>query len=205
MPNLLHLARRLQALAQTGQHYTEGIFDRQRYQEISSIAAELLALQQAQATPAQIAATWQLEAGYATPKVDVRGACFRDDKVLLVRERSDGGWTLPGGWADVNDSPAHAVEKEIVQESGFTARALKLTAVYDCNKHDHPPYLFHIWKLFFLCEVTGGTAQASEETDAIDWFALDQLPQLSTPRVTAAQIQRMHQHHRDRSLPTDFD
>lgn len=201
---VLSLARRLQAIAQTGQHYTEGTFDRERYQEISSIAADLLALTTS-APATEIAATWQLEDGYATPKVDVRGACFRDNKVLLVRERCDGGWTLPGGWADVNDTPTHAVEKEIEQESGFTARAIKLAAVYDRNKHDHPDYLFHVWKLFFICEVTGGSAQHSVETDGVEWFTLDQLPQLSTPRVTAAQILRMHQHHLDRALATDFD
>jgi ADP-ribose pyrophosphatase YjhB (NUDIX family) len=148
---------------------------------------------------------WASEEGYATPKVDVRGAVFRDDKVLLVRERVDGKWTLPGGWADVNDSPAHAIEKEIEQESGFTARAVKLAALYDRNKHNHPAYLFHVWKAFFICEITGGDARESYETTGVDFFALDALPDLSTGRSTAAQIKRMFDHHRDRKMPTEFD
>jgi ADP-ribose pyrophosphatase YjhB (NUDIX family) len=204
MASTLDLARRLLAIAQTGLHFTEGQFDKERYHEIARIAEALLA-QDVGTSAEQVHAAWQLEAGYATPKVDVRGAVFRDATVLLVRERSDGGWTLPGGWADVNDSPAEAVEKEILQESGFSARAAKLAAVYDRNKHEHPAYLFHVWKLFFVCEITGGAPQSSLETDGVDFFALDALPPLSTPRVTAAQIQRMYEHHRDRALPTDFD
>jgi hypothetical protein len=97
------------------------------------------------------------------------------------------------------------VEKEILQESGFFAKAAKLAAVYDRNKHEHPPYLFHVWKLFFICEITGGAARLSLETDGVDFFELDALPPLSTPRVTAAQIRRMDEHHQNRGLPTDFD
>jgi ADP-ribose pyrophosphatase YjhB (NUDIX family) len=122
-----------------------------------------------------------------------------------VRERSDGKWTVPGGWADINDSPAYAVEKEIEQESGFTARAVKLAAVYDRNKHEHPAYLFHAWKMFFICEITGGEPRLSYETTAVEFFSLDALPELSTGRATAKQIQRMWEYHCDRSKEAEFD
>jgi ADP-ribose pyrophosphatase YjhB (NUDIX family) len=135
----------------------------------------------------------------------VRGAIFRDNRVLLVRERVDGKWTVPGGWADVNDTPSSAILKEIVQESGFTARVLKLAAIYDRNKRNHPAYLFHSWKLFFVCEITGGEARTSYETTAVEFFPLDALPELSTGRSNAEQIRRMHQHHLDPNLPTEFD
>jgi ADP-ribose pyrophosphatase YjhB (NUDIX family) len=204
MSSTLELARRLLAIAQTGLHFTEGEFDKERYHDVARIAEALLA-EHLGSSADRIRTAWQLEAGYATPKVDVRGAVFRDAKVLLVRERSDGGWTLPGGWADVNESPTQAVEKEILQESGYSAKAAKLAAVYDRDKHEHPPYLFHVWKLFFVCEITGGSAQTSLETDGVDFFELDALPPLSTPRVTASQIRRMYDHHRDRALPTDCD
>jgi ADP-ribose pyrophosphatase YjhB (NUDIX family) len=148
---------------------------------------------------------WFVEDGYATPKVDVRGAIFRDNTVLLVRERVDGRWTVPGGWADVNDSPSSAILKEIEQESGFSARVLKLAAIYDRNKRNQPAYLFHSWKLFFVCEITGGEARTSYETTAVEFFPLDALPELSTGRSNAEQIRRMHQHHLDLKLPTEFD
>lgn len=202
--SVLDLSRRLLALSQTGLHFSQEEYDRERYREMAQIAGELLALE-SELTPDQVRATWMVEDGYSTPKVDVRGAVFRGDQVLLVKERVDGKWTLPGGWADVNDTPSHAVEKEIEQESGFTARAVKLAAVHDRNKHNYPKFLFHIWKLFFICEITGGDFRTSYETTDVKFFPLTELPELSTGRTTVAQIQCAYQHHLDRSLPTQFD
>ncbi len=148
------------------------------------------------------------ETGYATPKVDVRGAVFDDgDRLLLVRERSDGKWTLPGGWADVGVSPADNVLREIFEEAGFRARATRLLAVYDKLRHDHPPSLHAVYKMFFLCEIIGGEAAVggTTETDGVAFYAQDQMPPLSTERVTAAQIDRLFEHHRQPELPTDFD
>jgi ADP-ribose pyrophosphatase YjhB (NUDIX family) len=204
MSSVLDLSRRLLALSQTGLHFTAEEYDRERYREIGDIATRLLELDGGVGADA-VRQAWFVEDGYATPKVDVRGAIFRDERVLLVRERVDGKWTLPGGWADVNDTPSYAVLKEIEQESGFTARVAKLAAVYDRNKRNHPPYLFHSWKVFFLCEITGGAARTSYETTAVEFFALDQLPELSTGRSNAEQIRRMYQHYIDPNLPTEFD
>ena len=202
MSSVLDLSRRLLALSQTGLHFSAEEYDRERYREIGDIAAKLLELQGASA--GAVTGAWFVDTGYSTPKVEVRGAIFRDDRVLLVRERTDGKWTIPGGWADVNDSPSSAVLKEIEQESGFTARILKLAAVYDRNKHN-PPSLFHSWKVFFVCEIAGGEARTSYETTAVEFFPLDDLPELSTGRATADQIRRMHQHHLNLQLPTEFD
>ena len=204
-PQIWTLARRLQALAQTGLTYTEGDYDRERYHAVREVAAQLMAQQSG--TPVEtFRQLFSQQDGYATPKVDVRGAAFRDGKILLVQEASDGQWTLPGGWADVNDSPTEAVEREMVEESGFTAKAIKLAAVYDREKHPHtPPFPFHVYKLFFLCEITGGTARPSLETLAADFFSPDALPPLSTTRVLAQQIHRMFEHSGNPGLPTDFD
>ena len=204
MSSALDLSRRLLALSQTGLHFSAEEYDRERYREIGDIATRLLELQSNVAADA-VRQAWFVEDGYATPKVDVRGAIFRDNRVLLVRERVDGKWTVPGGWADVNDSPSSAILKEIEQESGFTARVLKLAAIYDRNKRNHPAYLFHSWKLFFVCEITGGEARTSYETTGVEFFPLDALPELSTGRSNAEQIRRMHQHHLDPHLPTEFD
>jgi len=143
--------------------------------------------------------------GYATPKVDVRGAAFRDGRILMVRERSDGLWTLPGGWCDVNETPGESVVKEIREESGFEARAVKLAALLDRRKHPHPSQFHHVYKLYFLCELTGGEAQSSIETDAVGFFAEDDLPPLSVNRITQGQIELMFRHERERELPTTFD
>jgi ADP-ribose pyrophosphatase YjhB (NUDIX family) len=200
----IDLGRRLLAIAQTGLHFTEGEYDRERYHEVAQIAAELIA-QSTSGDAQKILDTWFVEEGYATPKIDVRGAMFRDDRVLLVRERSDGKWTLPGGWADVNDTPTQAVEKEIVQESGFTAKAVKIAAIRDRRWQGIRNELVHAWKVFFLCEITGGEARISNETDAVEFFALDELPPLSVGRSNAEQIRRMYEHHRNPALHADFD
>lgn len=202
--NLLEWARKVQAIAQNGLAFSKDHFDRERYTEISELVAVLLA-QQLQIPLTTARAFWEGEYGYATPKVDVRGGIFEDDRVLLVRERSDGRWTLPGGWVDVNDAPSAAVEREIREESGYLARAVKLAALVDKNRHPHPPGLHHIYKLFFLCERTGGAAAPSAETDAVEFFPLSALPQLSQGRVLATQIERLYQHRLNPQLPTDFD
>jgi ADP-ribose pyrophosphatase YjhB (NUDIX family) len=212
MSESIDLLRRILALSRTGLHFTgpqyrsdDSVpFDAERYEEIGRLAAQLIA-QHTDAPLGEILKAWHADDGYVTPKVDVRGAIFRDNKVLLVRERSDGKWTLPGGWADVNETPSQAVEKEIVQESGFTAKVAKLAAVYDRRTHNHPPSVFYIWKLFFICDITGGAAQISNETDAVEFFPLDALPEFSSGRTVAHQIERMYAHHLDRTLPTEFD
>jgi ADP-ribose pyrophosphatase YjhB (NUDIX family) len=198
--------RSLQALSRTGLHFCKDQYDRERYEAIERIASELLAAG-ATADPAELRAEWSLEGGYITPKVEVRGAVFQpaDGKVLLVRETADGLWTLPGGWADVNDTPSGAVRKEIEQESGFRVRVVKLAALYDRNAHGHTPSLHHSWKAFFLCEIEGGEARGSYETDGVEFFDPDDLPPMSIGRCTPQQVLRMRQHFLRLEIPTDFD
>ncbi len=202
--DLLEWARKARAIAQNGLAFTRDPYDRERYRELAELATLLLA--QELAMPVDAARSlWSDEQGYATPKVDVRGGVFLGDRVLLVRERSDGCWTLPGGWVEVNEAPSQAVMREIFEESGYRAHPLKLAALFDKNRHPHPPGLHHIYKLFFLCELEGGAPAASLETDAADFFPVQKLPPLSSGRVVAAQIERLYQHSIDPSLPTDFD
>ncbi len=198
-------AVRLQALAQDGLLYTQNPFDAERYRAIREIAAQMLA--EGTDWPAErIVGVFDEETGYATPKVDVRGVVFRENKILLVRERTDGGWTLPGGWADPGDTPSAAIEREIREESGYVARAVKLLAVYDrAAQGHHPPHPFSIYKLFFLCELLGGEARTSDETDDVGFFAADAVPALSLARVTPGQIARLFEHARHPDWPADFD
>lgn len=203
-PKWLAWAREIQAIAQSGLAFTQDQFDRERYERLRELASEIFA--EHSNTPAEkIVKLFAEQCGYATPKVDVRGAVFRENRILLVREIHDGLWTLPGGWADVNESPASSVEREILEESGFQTRAMKIAAVWDRDRHGHDPHPFYSYKLFFLCELTGGTAQHSIETDGVNFFALDALPPLSLSRITPAQIRRMFEHHQNPALPTDFD
>src|SRR6202021_1992478 len=188
-PQWIRWARELQALAQTGSHFATSDYDRERYHRISEIAAEIFA-KQGDIEGSKIRTIFAAQSGYATPKVDVRAAVFRDRKVLLVQERSDGLWTLPGGWADVNDSPSEAVEREIIEESGFQAKAERLLAVFDRAKHgNEPPFPFHVYKLFVLCRLEGGEARTTMETTGVEFVGETEIPPLSLSRVTREQIE----------------
>jgi ADP-ribose pyrophosphatase YjhB (NUDIX family) len=203
-PQWLSIARELRAIAQTGLAFTADGFDHQRYQRLRELAALLMA--QGSATGQEsILELLRQEKGYATPKVDVRGAAFEDGRILMVREISDGKWTLPGGWADVNQTAGECVVREIAEESGFKARALKLAAVYDYQTRNPPRHIDSIYKMFFICEIVGGAACASDETSEVAFFPRNELPPLSLGRTTAAQIDRMFQHREDPQLATDFD
>lgn len=200
----LDWASRLQAIAQNGLLYATNPFDIQRYEAIRDIATEMMACG-SDASFETIRGLFVAQSGYATPKVDVRGVVFQGETILLVRERADGLWTLPGGWADVGDQPAQAVEREVFEESGYQVRAAKLLAVYDVRRHDHPPRPFHSYKLFFQCELIGGAPTASDETDEIGFFPENNLPPLSLGRVTPSEIARFFEHYRHPDWPTDFD
>ena len=204
-PRLWVLARKLQATAQTGLEFNQNEYDRDRYELISKIAAELMAIHCD--TPIE---TFQKmfgeQSGYATPKVDVRAAVFRDGKILMVREAMDGLWTMPGGWADVNDSPREAAEREVWEESGFRVRASKLAAVYDRAKHPHDtPLPFHVYKMIFICEILSGEARPSRETPEVGFFSPEALPPLSVSRILEFQIRRAFEHAKNPALATDFD
>ncbi len=198
-------ARRMQAIAQNGLTYAKDPFDRERYEQLRQLAAEVMAA--GSTLPVERAIElFTAEIGYATPKVDLRGVVFRDNAVLLVKEKSDGCWSLPGGWADVSSSPAENVIREISEETGFQTRTVKLLAFYDREKHPHdPPYVQHVYKIFVRCEIVGGEVATSHETDAVGFFSEHELPELSLARVTPSQIARCFEHLRQPGLPTDFD
>ena len=150
----------------------------------------------------------RLKQAYPTPKVDVRGAVFRDGEILLVREEADGRWTLPGGWAEVGEPPSAAVEREVREESGYTVRAVKLAGVFDLARlRDGRPLRPNVYKLFFVCELADGRAGeiVGFETSEARFFARNALPELSAPRVTREQVERVWEHARDPARPTDFD
>jgi ADP-ribose pyrophosphatase YjhB (NUDIX family) len=206
-PDWLTWTRELQAIAQTGLAFTRDAYDRERYERLRALASEIMAAHTA-APAERIEALFAGEQGYATPKVDVRGAAFDGDgRLLMVREVADDGrWTLPGGWADVNLTPAENVVKEMQEESGYVVRVRKLAAAWDRTRQGHPDRVFSCCKLFFICDVVGGAAATGPETSEVQWFTEDGLPDdLSLGRVLPGQLRRMFEHSRDPALPTEFD
>jgi ADP-ribose pyrophosphatase YjhB (NUDIX family) len=204
--NTLAAARELAAIAQTGAHFAKDPYDQKRYQRVSEIAAGLLA--GCSDVPCETIHAWSKEEfGYATPKVDVRAFIWDADRVLLIREDADGGrWTLPGGWADVNESPSESVVREVEEESGYIVKPIRLLAVLYREKQGHPPpFPYHVYKLFFHCEIAGGSAKKTAESSESAFFAEASLPGLSLSRVLPGQIQGFFQALRAGKTVTQYD
>ena len=206
-PDWLAWAREMQGMAQTGLTFSRDPYDRERYEALQSLASRIMA-DAGHADLSRVAGLFAAQEGYATPKIDVRGAAFDDQgRLLMVREVLDAGrWTLPGGWGDVNLTPAENVAKEVMEESGFRVRVAKLAAVWDRTRQGHGPSPFSAYKLFFLCEIVGGAASVSLETSEVAFFAEDALPtDLSLGRVLPRQLARMFAHSRQPELATEFE
>lgn len=200
----LNWVQRLQTITQAGLTYSRDPYDRQRYEQLQELTAEIAA----SITPAT-EDPWltiiRAEKGYATPKVDVRAVVEQKGKLLFMRESQDGLWSLPGGWADIGESPSQIAEREVLEETGYRVKASKLLAVYDKARHDHPHEFWYCYKLFVRCDWLGGAATRGLETLDTAFFGPNELPPLSTPRVTEAQVRRMFEHLARPELPTDFD
>ncbi|HKZ32251.1 MAG TPA: NUDIX hydrolase N-terminal domain-containing protein [Vicinamibacteria bacterium] len=203
-PAWLRFAEKVQAIAQTGLAYASDPYDRERYQELRGIAVEMVA--RGSGVPvAEVQVAFASGIGYPTPKVDVRAVVFRGDELLLVRERRSGGYTFPGGWADVGDTPGAAAERETLEESGYRVRASKLLALLDKSRHAHPPSLDYTYKVLIACRLEGGEPATSHEIDAVGFFPRTAIPELDLDRTTPGQIELAWGHHEDPSRPTDFD
>lgn len=203
-PRWLEWAREIQALSQTGYHYSENDYQRERYKRLSEIAGEIIS-EHTELPLNDLTTAFRAQAGYATPRVDVRGAVFQDGKLLLVRERMDGGWTMPGGWADVGDVPSEAAEREVWEEAGFRVKARKMVGVYDANRMG-PLELFHAYKIVFLCDLISGEARPSNETTEVAFFAREEIPEpLSGERTRPRHIQDAFIAFQHPDYPAVFD
>jgi ADP-ribose pyrophosphatase YjhB (NUDIX family) len=204
LPRWLAWAREIQALSQTGFHYATDDYQRDRYRRLSEIAAEIAA-EHTGLEAEKLEQIFRRQTGYATPRVDVRGAVFREGKLLLVRERQDGGWTMPGGWADVGDVPSQAAEREVWEEAGYRVAARRLIGIYDANRTG-PLELFHAFKIVFLCDLIGGEARPSHETSEVAFFGQDEIPpSLSGERTRPRHIQDAFAVLADPEKPALFD
>lgn len=205
-PAWLRWAKELNGIAQSGLTYSDNPYDLERCAQLLRVAAEIMASGGAIEAD-EMLAHWRLQDGYATPKVDVRAIVFDvQERILLVQEKADGKWASPGGWADPNDSPSRVAVREVSEEAHVDVRPVRLLALLDRTVQGHvPPFPYHVYKTFILCEYLGGAPAGSQETLAADWFALDALPPLSEGRILPRQIARMAELARNPALPPDLD
>jgi ADP-ribose pyrophosphatase YjhB (NUDIX family) len=203
-PKWLDWAKQLQSIAQTGLAYSKDVYDMERFEEIRKISVDILA-QYTNIEKTIIKDIFASETGYATPKVDIRAVVFKKNKILMVRENTDGKWSLPGGWADIGLTPSEVAVKEVKEESGFDVKAVKLLAVLDKKCHPHPPSAFHIYKIFILCEIIGGQPAKGIETSEVNFFAENELPPLSTGRITKTQMEMAFKYLKNPQEPVYLD
>lgn len=189
----LEWAKQLQSIVQAGLTYSKDVYDLERFELIRKISIEILS-QQTDMDKTKIQELFANETGYATPKIDIRAVVFKDNKILMVRENTDGYWSLPGGWGDIGLSPSEVAVKEVQEESGFEVKAVKLIGVLDKKCHPHPPSPYHVYKMFIQCEIIGGQPKKGIETSAVEFFDEDKLPSLSIARNTESQIKLAFKH-----------
>lgn len=197
-------ASELQSLAQAGLHYGHDVFDKERYKRVREIAIEMM-IAKTGLPKEQVKTLFAGDEGYQTPKIDTRAAIFKDNKILMVREKKTQEWSLPGGWNDYDLSPAENVVKEAREESGRIVKPIRLIAVQDRNKHNKPMLATNIMKCFFLCKEIDGKFESNDETDACDYFAINNLPKLSQGRNTKEQISMCFEARNDSNWKTKFE
>ena len=199
----LEWAIELQSLAQAGLTYSRDVYDRERFERIREISAEIVA-HKSDIPTEKVKDLFCNETGYQTPKLDTRAAVFKDEKILLVRE-NNGKWSLPGGWVDVNVSVGENAVKEVKEESGLDVKAKKIIAVQDRNRHNLPIYAYGICKIFILCDLIGGQFKENIETTGFDYFTLDNLPPLAEEKNTSEQIKMCFEAYKSDSWQVQFD
>lgn len=188
----LEWVKRIQAIAQTGLTYSKDVYDLERYEQLRALSIEILE-NYTDVGMDKIKLHFGSETGYATPKVDIRGVVFQEGKILLVREKADNAWALPGGWADIGYSPSEVVVKEIEEESGLITTSKRILAVLDKKFHHHPPEQYHVYKIFIQCDIVSGDPKGGLETLEVGFFDRREIPALSLERNTPTQIQTMFQ------------
>ena len=187
----LDIIKRIKSIAETGLVYAEGEYDKERYEELREISLRLMSKMSGQSF-SKLDSFFLPQLDYPTPKVDVRGFVLNEkDEILMAQESIDGKWTIPGGWADVGNTPTEVAIKEIKEETGLDAEIVRLLAIYDKQRHQHPPEPYYIYKLMFFCRITGGKLQAGFDMLNANWFPLDNLPPLSEERILESQLQHL--------------
>lgn len=199
----LEWAVELQSIAQGALYYCKDKFDIERFERIREIAAEMISYK-SDIPMEKVKDLFCSEIGYQTPKIDTRAAIFKDDKILLVKE-SNGTWSLPGGWVDVDLSVKENIVKEVKEEAGLDVTTDKIIAVQDREKHNLPIYAYKVCKIFILCTVIGGKFEKNIETVESKYFNINELPFLAAEKNNEEQIKMCFEAYKTKDWQTLFD
>ncbi|SCM94076.1 Uncharacterized protein BWINRASL_01876 [Bacillus mycoides] len=196
--------KQIQSIAQAGLTYSKDVYDIERFQQLRDISTSMMS-HYTKTDWEVVEKLFASETGYQTPKVDIRAVIFQNEKLLFVKEKSDGKWALPGGWADIGYTPTEVAAKEVLEETGYEVEHFRLLAIFDKEKHQPSPSATHIYKIFIGCEIVGGEKKLSIETEDIDFFSENEIPDLSIVRNTEWQIKEMFAYMKDRDKERILD
>ncbi|MGE6400093.1 NUDIX hydrolase N-terminal domain-containing protein [Bacillus cereus] len=196
--------KQIQSIAQAGLTYSKDVYDQERFQQLRDISIAMMS-HYTKTDWEVVENLFASETGYQTPKVDIRAVIFQNEKLLFVKEKSDGKWALPGGWADIGYTPTEVAVKEVLEETGYKVDHFRLLAIFDKEKHQPSPSATHIYKVFIGCEIVGGEKKLSIETEDIDFFSENEIPDLSIARNTEWQIKEMFAFMKDRNKEKILD
>lgn len=201
----LNTFKKIKALAETGLVYAQNGYEVERNQELVNLSQELISAIAQQ--PVEALDKFYLPPKeYPTPKVDVRALILNDDdQILMAKEKMDGRWSIPGGWADIGHSPSEVIVKEVEEETGLISEVIRVLAIYDKRCHPHPPQPWYVYKIMFLCKMTGGELRGNFDIEEANWFAIDNLPPLSEDRILASQIEELFHLAKHPELPVVCD
>ncbi|KFN02782.1 NUDIX domain-containing protein [Bacillus clarus] len=190
--------KQIQSIAQAGLTYSKDVYDIERFQQLRDISISMMS-HYTKTDWEVVEKLFANETGYQTPKVDIRAVVFQNDKLLFVKEKIDGKWALPGGWADIGYTPTEVAAKEVWEEAGYEVDHFRLLAIFDKEKHQPSPSIAHIYKIFIGCEIIGGEKKTSIETEEVDFFSEEEIPELSVARNTEWQIKEMFAYMKDKN------
>ncbi|EEL51090.1 MULTISPECIES: NUDIX hydrolase [Bacillus cereus group] len=196
--------KQIQAIAQAGLTYSKDVYDVERFKQLRDLSVTMMS-HYTKTDWEVVEKLFASETGYQTPKVDIRAVVYQNDKLLFVKEKSDGKWALPGGWADVGYTPTEVAAKEVWEETGYKVDHFRLLAVLDKEKHFPSPAATHVYKIFIGCEIVGGEKRTSIETEEVNFFGEKEIPELSTARNTEGQIREMFACMKDRNKNAVLD
>lgn len=203
--DILTIVSRIRALSQTGLVYAADEYNTERYQELLSLSNQITALVTNNQL-SDIESCYRIETDYVTPKVDIRAVVFNDnEEILLVQERADGGWAIPGGWADVGYSPSEIAVKEVKEETGLDVKPIRVVAIHDKRCHPHPPAPHYAYKIFILCELIGGEFTSAFDILDKGFFTQNNIPPLSEERTIMSQIDLMFEYRNNPDKPAEID
>jgi len=208
MDDIEQLIEQLQAIAQIGKHYSKDVFDRERYDQLESVAKNLTSKLSNGVTQEKLNIFFDSDTGYVTPKVDIRAASFKNDKILLVREKSSGEWSIPGGWGDIGYSASEIATKETFEEAGIHTEPKRLISIKDMQKNHYPKKnLNYVYKLFFECVPIDQNLKSGVETSDVRYFSLDEALNLnlSLARNMPDDFKRAFNCHHSTHWTTYFD